>query len=922
MVKLNLESDEATILKFYRVSSLQPTQWEDFDHENADSVAGAILSPMGSTSELENDPLGLGAIVNIRGMSMEKRAAVLLSSKSFDPKAFLSEIHPHATYQDLSAGMHYLQRSLDSRSEAIRTLVEDNFDRFVAVKSAVDSLQEEMKEEMFAEGKDFGVAGLKEQLKQAATKADQVFLPVLENAQKAEKLRTTLAVFERSQFFFNLPGSLRESIDSHRYEAALRDYKKGKFILESKPGQLTGVSSGNQVSSQSSSSAMGEHQKRIFDKVWVEVEKVMDEMRSVLTKQLKEPSRAVDEQEKTIEIITELSPSEDPVWIFLDSQYQHILKNVKKTHERHLRRVLDSQAMPHQAPKQAMAVTVGLEGCLNALSGKQPDTVIAQGDGHSTWQAMHELTKGISEVLASSLPSFWKIASNYIGGKYRRDKTSSTGNANRDPSRCRAMATDIIKLYVSLLSQLFTITDAEGAPSITEKTPSPDFPPLGTNSLTTCHYLIKIIADITECINEVGTSEISSDTTQLLKTTLDTVRSRFVEILCDSWLNDARSFHKLETWESSKETPNTTTYLSQIHKFQKQNTTCAYKIASGTVVQSSSTRSVKQPIAPDFTTRIIKAFLDCLYAMLDGLKSLALEPPTDEVKRRYTSHVPDSDTKVPPVDLDDPDTRLLLVLANLAHLKKTSIPNMISQLETAFGISIHQERGAVLRAVNELDLNLFQELVKPKSLTLTTTIQQGILDSEMDWFETSRPTEVRPYMFKVLLNIVEYHAKVSSVAKSLLDRVISTLVAEVATEALQCFKKVKRFGMGGMLRATLEVEFMHQTLVRYVTPTAHQTLTEIYTTISDAYERKEGAQENLQVQLDGVKKTLQDTRKATAINFVCFRAHKSSDKERDRTGAKEARDTERGRARDDGVPSGDRDATREKRNERGRERNE
>jgi hypothetical protein len=52
---------------------------------------------------------------------------------------------------------------------------------------------------------------------EAAVKADQVFLPVLENSSKAQKLRTTLAVFERSKFFFNLPGSLAEAIESASY---------------------------------------------------------------------------------------------------------------------------------------------------------------------------------------------------------------------------------------------------------------------------------------------------------------------------------------------------------------------------------------------------------------------------------------------------------------------------------------------------------------------------------------------------------------------------------------------------------------------------------------------------------------------------------------------------------------------------------
>lgn len=49
-----------------------------------------------------------------------------------------------------------------------------------------------------------------------ATKADQVYLPVLENASKANKLRSTLGVFERSKFFFNLPGTLMDLIEAVR----------------------------------------------------------------------------------------------------------------------------------------------------------------------------------------------------------------------------------------------------------------------------------------------------------------------------------------------------------------------------------------------------------------------------------------------------------------------------------------------------------------------------------------------------------------------------------------------------------------------------------------------------------------------------------------------------------------------------------
>jgi len=47
-----------------------------------------------------------------------------------------------------------------------------------------------------------------------AQKAGQIFLPVLENASKAQNLRVTLGIFEKSKFFFNLPTFIIESIEA------------------------------------------------------------------------------------------------------------------------------------------------------------------------------------------------------------------------------------------------------------------------------------------------------------------------------------------------------------------------------------------------------------------------------------------------------------------------------------------------------------------------------------------------------------------------------------------------------------------------------------------------------------------------------------------------------------------------------------
>jgi exocyst complex component 2 len=74
----------------------------------------------------------------------------------------------------------------------------------------------------------------------------------------------------------------------------MRDYKKGLFLKESKTGQLIpGVAA--------TTPEQKAQQKRVFDKVWTSVGKIMGEMRTKLDEGLKDPTRTVEEQEKTIE---------------------------------------------------------------------------------------------------------------------------------------------------------------------------------------------------------------------------------------------------------------------------------------------------------------------------------------------------------------------------------------------------------------------------------------------------------------------------------------------------------------------------------------------------------------------------------------------------------------------------------------------
>ena len=171
---------------------------------------------------------------------------------------------------------------------------------------------------------------------------------------------------------------------------------------------------------------------------------------------------------------------------------------------------------------------------------------------------------------------------------------------------------------------------------------------------------------------------------------------------------------------------------------------------------------------------------------------------------------------------------MLVTLSNLQALRSQVVPGLNTQFENAFSVKLTDESKTIRDVLGQIDARLFQSYTKPSIDALRRIVRAGI--TEETWVPPSgdKPREARPYVYETLLCLVLVHSQVSTTAPSLTSQVLSYLLEQTSRELLEAFRSRERYTLGGLMQATLDVEFVAQTLSQYTTDKASQLQSEIY----------------------------------------------------------------------------------------------
>ena len=185
----------------------------------------------------------------------------------------------------------------------------------------------------------------------------------------------------------------------------------------------------------------------------------------------------------------------------------------------------------------------------------------------------------------------------------------------------------------------------------------------------------------------------------------------------------------------------------------------------------------------------------------------------------------------------------------------------------------------MMNKFKESEYQLFHDYyTEPIRRKLSSIIHAGIASDS--WLPlTPRPSEVRPYIYETLLYLVSVHAELSATINphslppppkgGTTEKVLQRLLIGISEAFRDAFQQRQTYPLPALMQATLDVEFVAQTLSQYPSDEAGEIQGKIYEDLDRKTTRE--ASQSLQNELPAMRAALKRLREGTKGEFLCFK---------------------------------------------------
>ncbi|KAJ9050194.1 Exocyst complex component S5 [Entomophthora muscae] len=713
----------------------------------------------------------------------------------------------------------------------LKLLVQSNFNAFVGAKNTVDELQQEMRSNSITEETEYSTQAYEKTLMDAIEQANIVFGPIMERTSRSEKIRTTLNIVERYKFFFNLPSSMLEYIKNSKYDLAVRDYKKGRHLMKS---AASGTGSEGALRS-------------LFDKVWVAVQISVGKVHESIFSKLDNPWAEIDIQTKHISYLLQLDSPNDPVVYFLQNQHKWVIEFVDRSFSEYVETLLGEAPAEEFGTEQSLLKRAKVLDLLQSTDKADSFVAAVEKQAFSgRWRATLTLIKILSEVIGKTIPELFRFIEQF----HSNDQYNKKFDSSRTEGVWSQITEEIVALLAIAISKLFH-AEPVSLPRRSDKSRHfnviaalnqkklPPFP-VDVCCYVAGHYAGLMAQELSAAVIEAKAVALSKHARKLLTSVFSTFRTDIISIFCDGWVQDSRALFLSQDPQRA--------ILPNL--FQDHQQKCIGILQ--TLVQT--TAAVLPDLRPESDPAILECAIPSLIqstqAFLDGVNYSIL-----------VIHEP----------AEGKNDHLVAGLSCLQSIKERT-RKLLADFETKLALSKRLNLTEIKTSEKVLDGVFFDSLISAKFVSIRETIHYGILYSGFDWETDVTPKEIRPYIYEILMALVVVHAETIKMADHLVKRVLTTLAELIAQEFLICFRKLDQLSKQGALQATLEIEFIEQTLQPFNNFKITNTFKSVYGSVQQGHHAMGHPPfQNIQdKELRDLEKLIAAARHTTRTQFACF----------------------------------------------------
>ncbi len=426
------------------------------------------------------------------------------------------------------------------------------------------------------------------------------------------------------------------------------------------------------------------------------------------------------------------------------------------------------------------------------------------------------------------------------------------------------------------------------------------FWPPHSNALSAVHYLQKILTLVAVAANEMANLGPVSNNTAMyekIKSMIAGTRERSMRAVCEAWSKDAESCKSMEDWIRAPERRDQTRMPIYFEAFERKVLQGMQQVLyfSDTTAKPGAREIITPP--PSKLLQMMRTqFVSTVYKAVSGMLDNS-EVPSQADEDEWVLSSGMNTVNIGPnpgeilvqdaINASSRSMRLLLTMSNTKALRNEQVPALIQLFESSFSVKLADESKTIKDVFGQIDAKLFLAYTRPIVNRLTKVIKDGI--NSPAWVPTTpKPDQVRPYVYAALMQLVMVHSEVSTTVSStgysspLLGEILSYLLENVSQALLDGFKdrKPNTYTLPALMQATLDTEFIAQTMTQYGTPKAGEIQGQIYTELDKRTTNE--ARTRLQQELGDMRIVLKKLREGSRNSFGCFKKVRSGDKERGR----------------------------------------